>query len=110
MRLYWPVILIVWGIAKLIDNFSARRSGDARPPLLSGGEIALIILLFVAVTGMWGFGRIRDQLGDTDSFSWNDMWVKKGVPVSEDVPPGCREAEFFHQRAHAARRYHRFCR
>jgi Putative adhesin/Domain of unknown function (DUF5668) len=87
VRLYWPVILIVWGIAKLIDNFSARQSGDASPPWLSGGEIALIILLFVAVTGMWGFGRIRDQLGDTDSFSWNDMWVKKGVPVSEDVPP-----------------------
>jgi hypothetical protein len=87
MRLYWPVILIVWGIAKLIDNFSARQSGDASPPWLSGGEIALIILLFVAVTGMWGFGRIREQLGDTDSFSWNDMWAKKGVPVSEDVPP-----------------------
>jgi Putative adhesin/Domain of unknown function (DUF5668) len=87
MRLYWPVILIVWGIAKLIDNFSARQSGDASPPWLSGGEMALIILLFVAVTGMWGFGRIRDQLGDTDSFSFNDMWVKKGVPVSEDVPP-----------------------
>jgi Domain of unknown function (DUF5668)/Putative adhesin len=87
VRLYWPVILIVWGIAKLIDNFSARQSGDASPPWLSGGEIALIILLFVAVTGMWGVGRIREQLGDTDSFSLNDMWVKKGVPVSEDVPP-----------------------
>jgi len=87
VRLYWPVILIVWGIAKLIDNFSARQSGDASPPWLSGGEIALIILLFVAVTGMWGIGRIREQLGDTDSFSWNDMWMKKGVPVSEDVPP-----------------------
>jgi hypothetical protein len=87
VRLYWPVILIVWGIAKLIDNFSARQSGDASPPWLSGGEIALIILLFVAVTGMWGIGRIREQLGETDSFSWNDMWVKKGVPVSEDVPP-----------------------
>jgi hypothetical protein len=87
VRLYWPVILIVWGIAKLIDNFSARQSGDASPPWLSGGEIALIILLFVAVTGMWGIGRIRDQLGNTDNFSWNDMWVKKGVPVSEDVPP-----------------------
>ena len=87
VRLYWPVILIVWGLAKLIDNFSARQSGVANPPWLSGGEIALIILLFVAVTGMWGVGRIRDQLGDTDSFSWNDMWVKKGVPVSEDVPP-----------------------
>lgn len=87
VRLYWPVILIVWGIAKLIDNFSARQSGDESPPWLSGGEIALIILLFVAVTGMWGIGRIRDQLGDTDSFTWNDMWMKKGVPVSEDVPP-----------------------
>jgi len=87
LRLYWPVILIVWGLAKLFDNFSARRSGDSRPPLLSGGEIALIILLFIAVSGIWGFHRIRDQFGDSNSFDWSDMWVKKGVPVSEDLPP-----------------------
>ena len=81
------MILIVWGLAKLYDNFSARRSGDARPPLVTGGEIALLILLFVAVSGIWGVGRLRDQFGDSSSFSWNDIWVKKGVPVSEDVPP-----------------------
>ncbi|MGB8591820.1 MAG: DUF5668 domain-containing protein, partial [Candidatus Acidiferrales bacterium] len=37
-RVYWPVLLIVWGLAKLIDNFAARGSGEARPPLMSGGE------------------------------------------------------------------------
>jgi Putative adhesin/Domain of unknown function (DUF5668) len=87
LRLYWPVILIVWGLAKLFDNFSARHSGDARPPLVTGGEIALLILLFVLVSGFWGFDKIHDQFADTDSFSWDDLWVKKGVPVTEDVPP-----------------------
>lgn len=87
IRLYWPVILIVWGLAKLFDNFSARRSGDSRPPLISGGEIALLILLFVAVSGIWGVEKIRDQIGGGGFSSWDDIWAKKGVPVSEDVPP-----------------------
>ena len=87
LRLYWPVILIAWGLAKLFDNFSARRTGDARPPLMSGGEIALLILLFVAVSGLWGFEKLRHQFASSDSFSWDDLWVQKGVPVSEDVPP-----------------------
>lgn len=87
IRLYWPVILIVWGLAKLFDNLSARRSGDSRPPLVSGGEIALLVLLFVAVIGIWGVEKIRDQIGGGSFSSWDDMWVKKGVAVSEDVPP-----------------------
>jgi hypothetical protein len=45
---YWPVLIILWGVAKLIDNLAARHTGEARPSMLSGGEIALVILtLFV---------------------------------------------------------------
>jgi hypothetical protein len=49
---YWPVLLIVWGAAKLIDYYAAGRSGEGRPPLLSGGEAALLGLLVVVLAGM----------------------------------------------------------
>jgi len=50
---FWPLLLIVWGIAKLIDHLSAQRAGGARPPALSGGEAALLVLLFAVVGGIW---------------------------------------------------------
>jgi hypothetical protein len=50
VRIYWPFLIIIWGVAKLIDHFAAGRSGQQGPPLLSGGEAALLILLsFVLV-------------------------------------------------------------
>ena len=47
IRLYWPALLILWGLAKLIDHLAARRVGQDRAPLLSGGEAVLLILLAV---------------------------------------------------------------
>jgi DUF4097 and DUF4098 domain-containing protein YvlB len=50
---YWPVLLIVWGIAKLIEHLSAQRTGGVRPPVLSGGEAALLVLLVAVLGGIW---------------------------------------------------------
>jgi len=50
---YWPVLLIIWGIAKLVDHLSAQRSGHARPPVLSGGEAVLLVLLVVVLGWIW---------------------------------------------------------
>jgi DUF4097 and DUF4098 domain-containing protein YvlB len=45
IRLYWPVLVILWGMAKLIDHASAQRSGEPQAPLLSGGEAVLLVIL-----------------------------------------------------------------
>jgi DUF4097 and DUF4098 domain-containing protein YvlB len=59
-RVYWPFLIILWGVAKLIDHFAAQRTGQSRPPLLSGGEAALLVLLaFVLIA----FG-LRDWVRD----------------------------------------------
>ncbi len=51
VRVYWPFVIILWGIAKLIDHVAAQNAGQVRPPLLSGGEAALMVLLaFVLIT------------------------------------------------------------
>lgn len=49
---YWPVLLIVWGAAKLIDYYAAGRSGESRPPLLTGSEAALLGLLVVVLAAI----------------------------------------------------------
>ncbi len=50
---YWPVLLIIWGVAKLVDHLAAQRSGHARPPVLSGGEAVLLVLLIVVLGWIW---------------------------------------------------------
>jgi hypothetical protein len=61
---FWPVLIIFWGIAKLMDNLGAQRAGQARPPLLSGGEAALLVLIIFVLVGMGLFAKIREKNPD----------------------------------------------
>ncbi len=50
LTVYWPVLIIVWGLVKLIDYFRMSRGGDKRRKLFSPGEVAMLILLIFAGT------------------------------------------------------------
>src|SRR5260370_42555131 len=34
---WWPLLLILWGVAKLIDRLAAQRSGEDAPRTITGG-------------------------------------------------------------------------
>lgn len=51
VRVYWPLLLILWGAIKLMEHLGARRDGAARPSILSGGEAGILILVIVALVG-----------------------------------------------------------
>ena len=82
IRHYWPVIFIIWGIAKLIDRYA--QPGGAPRPLLTGGEFGLIILLvvlvcFVAFVG-WVQNRrsgLGNSFGDFGMFSQHYTETKR---------------------------------
>jgi hypothetical protein len=61
---YWPVLIILWGIAKLIDNMSAHQAGQTRPPLLTGGEAALLVLVVFVLAGMGIYSKVREKMPD----------------------------------------------
>ncbi|MCL6567072.1 MAG: DUF4097 family beta strand repeat-containing protein [Acidobacteriia bacterium] len=48
---YWPALLILWGVARLVDYRSARRAGQAPPRTLTAGEFVLVLLL-IGVVGV----------------------------------------------------------
>jgi len=55
---YWPFILIAWGVLRLLEVlFQVARSRPMPAGGLSGGEVALIILLCVIGTGMYAADR-----------------------------------------------------
>lgn len=48
---YWPVLIIFWGISKLIDYFHARAHPEASArSLFSAGEVVLLIVVLILGT------------------------------------------------------------
>src|ERR1700722_6783875 len=63
---FWPVLLILWGIIKLVEYQQANRTGT-RPPGIGAGGVLLVI--FLVATGLiatsasnFDWGQIRDQM------------------------------------------------
>lgn len=43
---YWPVMIIFWGLSKLLDYIQATQHPESAPPrLFSGGEVFLLLLI-----------------------------------------------------------------
>jgi len=58
ISLYWPFILIAWGVLRLIEVLvEASRSKPLPSGGLSGGEVALIVLLCIVGSGMYAADR-----------------------------------------------------
>ncbi len=63
---YWPVLLILWGIIKLIEYQQANRAGTRSPGIGAGG-VLLVIFLVVAgliATQAYNFNWARDSRSD----------------------------------------------
>lgn len=67
---YWPVLLIVWGVIKVIEHMAAQRQG-ARASGIGAGGVVLVVMIVV-------FGLIATQLervnwsGVRDDFNFDD--------------------------------------
>ena len=58
ISLYWPFILIAWGLLRLLEVLlEAARSKPLPSGGLSGGEVALLILLCIIGSGMYAAHR-----------------------------------------------------
>jgi hypothetical protein len=73
---WWPVILIVWGLAKLFDFFAVRRTGEIPPRTLTGGDIGLLILLLMFAGFFSGVTWIRSHGEEIDiHFPWDRSYT-----------------------------------
>lgn len=67
---YWPVLLILWGVIKLIEHMQAQREGTRSSGIGAGG-VLLVVMIVV-------FGLIATQLehvnwsGIRDNFNFDD--------------------------------------
>ncbi|HKD82546.1 MAG TPA: DUF4097 family beta strand repeat-containing protein [Candidatus Angelobacter sp.] len=69
---YWPLLLIVWGAAKLLEHLWARHRGEPTPRL-GGGSIVFLVFFILFATGFsrtynWNWG------GMGDDWNWGHGW------------------------------------
>jgi DUF4097 and DUF4098 domain-containing protein YvlB len=67
---YWPVLLIIWGGAKLIEHLWARHRGEPTPRL-GGGSIVFLVFFILISTGVtktsdWNWSGLRGADWDPD--------------------------------------------
>ncbi len=63
---FWPVLLILWGVIRLIEYSTAPRQGYARSGIGAGSIVLLILLVAVGLSAHYSsdvnWGGVRDQL------------------------------------------------
>lgn len=72
---YWPLLLILWGVAKIIDHQQARRHGYRTSGMGAGGVFLLILLTFIGL-GATGFHSVAGNI--------NEDWVRDHVQFDDD--------------------------
>lgn len=90
---YWPVILIVAGVIKLIEYQAAQRQGTRASGLGVGG---VFLIIFVIVAGLiatqtsrFDWGSLRDEIQiDDNDFSWFGQKYTFSDQLSQDFPAG----------------------
>src|SRR5438270_138464 len=90
---YWPVLLIIWGIIKLIEYQQANRTGT-RPAGIGAGGVLLVIFLVVAgliatSASNFDWGQIRDQMHiEGADIPWWGHTYDYNADLQQNFPPG----------------------
>ena len=67
---YWPLLLILWGVIKLIEYQAAQREGISPPGIGAGGIFLVIVIVFFGLiatqASRFNWGEIRDNMGIDD--------------------------------------------
>jgi len=72
---YWPLLLIIWGVAKMLEHIWARQRGEPTPRLGPGGIVLLVFFTLIGMgvtsTANWNLRGISDEMGaDPDWGNW----------------------------------------
>jgi hypothetical protein len=88
---YWPVLLILWGLARLWDYSAARRSGQSAPRTVSGTDLLLILLVLVGVAALVAYDRIHHNMDWQRGFNlFTNSYSFTTTLPTEPVEPSMR--------------------
>lgn len=91
---YWPVLLIVWGVTKLLEQIWARQKGYAAPGIGAGGVIFLIFFIMIGLGASsagnvnWSGLGAEINFGDDDFFGMFGGKYEFTNTFSQTIEPG----------------------
>jgi DUF4097 and DUF4098 domain-containing protein YvlB len=93
MTHYWPVLLIIWGVAKLAEHLWARQRGEPTPRLGAGGIVFLIFFIMFGMgatqTRDWNWRNLGDEIGaDPDWGGWFSNHYEFTDNFAQPLPAG----------------------
>jgi DUF4097 and DUF4098 domain-containing protein YvlB len=93
VALYWPILLIVWGVIKLVDYARWKRAGQPGP-LFGAGEVVLLIIVILSGTALTAASNIGPDFNDIFEFAGLNILEITGKDYQftehyeKDVPAG----------------------
>jgi len=90
---YWPLLLILWGVLKLVEYYRAKREGLAAPGLGAGGVVLLIFLIIGGLTASQVARVDFNELGENMDFGEGSVPFfgeshDFGDQLTQDLPAG----------------------
>src|SRR5947209_6102103 len=87
---YWPWLLIIWGLTKLVEYFWARRVGQPAPGIGAGGVVLLIFLILCGMGASAGRNVNWGDIGWDDDFGGGVFGTRYEFTenISQPVQPG----------------------
>lgn len=90
---YWPLVIILWGVIKLVEHWHARERGVPAPGIGFGGVFLLILLMFFGGVSSavyhnskdWNWNEIRDNIEIGDDDEWASIFVGKKFEFTENL-------------------------
>ncbi len=90
---YWPLLIVLWGVALLVDYLFTPRLGGTHAPAVAGSEVALVIVLLIVVGCLAGLDWVHRHNSDFN-FDMDDMFNQPyswkndlpAVPMKANAP------------------------
>lgn len=73
---YWPVLLIIWGVLRLIEYLRARQEGVPPPGIGAGGVIGIIFLVLFGLS-------VSAAYRTSERVNWNQVRSEIDMPDDE---------------------------
>jgi DUF4097 and DUF4098 domain-containing protein YvlB len=90
---YWPVLIIVWGVIKLIEHQQAQRQGLRSPGIGVGGVFLLVVLIVFGLAATQAtrvnWGSLRDNIDlDGEDIPFFGNTYNYDDQLQQDFPAG----------------------
>jgi len=93
---YWPVLLILWGVVKLIEHTQAQRSGTRASGIGAGGVLLIILIVFFGLIAhgvdRFNWSGLRDEFNVDDGGDFSNIFEGNSFNfddhLEQDFPAG----------------------